>query len=101
MKSDLPVLSGALPLAPDHDYKGLGYPVRAMLLFAAALALAVVWLVLTVSRGVTWTLTVVIAVVALSLVSWFTHRLTRAGKQGAQVLAALGAATADIPVRLP
>ncbi|WP_433695078.1 OmpA family protein [Paraburkholderia phenoliruptrix] len=100
MKSGLPVLSGALPLAPDHDFKGLGYPVRAMLLFAAALALAVVWLVLTVSRGVTWTLTVVIAVVALSLASWFTRRLTRARQQGAQVLAALGAATADIPVKL-
>ena len=36
---------------PDHGHEELGYPFRVMILFAAALALAVIWLVLPIARG--------------------------------------------------
>jgi outer membrane protein OmpA-like peptidoglycan-associated protein len=85
---------------PDHGHEGLGYPFRVMTVFALALALAVIWLVLPIGRGVTWTLTAIIGMVALTLVWSFTRRLSRAREQSAHVLAALGAATADIPVKL-
>jgi outer membrane protein OmpA-like peptidoglycan-associated protein len=85
---------------PDHGHEGLGYPFRVMTVFALALALAVIWLVLPIGRGVTWTLTAIIGMVALTLVWSFTRRLSRAREQSAHVLAALGAATADIPVEL-
>ncbi len=68
--------------------------------FAAALALAVIWLVLPLGPGVIWTLTIIVALVALALIAWRTHRLSRAREQSAHVLAALGAATTDIPVNL-
>jgi outer membrane protein OmpA-like peptidoglycan-associated protein len=85
---------------PDHGHEGLGYPFRVMTVFALALALAVIWLVLPIGRGVAWTLTAIIGMVALTLVWSFTRRLSRAREQSAHVLAALGAATADIPVKL-
>jgi outer membrane protein OmpA-like peptidoglycan-associated protein len=71
-----------------------------MTVFALALALAVIWLALPIGRGVAWTLTAIIGTVALALVWWFTRRLFRAREQSAHVLAALGAATADIPVKV-
>jgi hypothetical protein len=85
---------------PDHGHEGLGYPFRVMILFAAALALAVIWLVLPIARGTAGTLTAVICVVALALIGWRTRLLDRARDQSKHALAALGAATADIPVRL-
>lgn len=85
---------------PDHGHEGLGYPFRVMVLFAAALALAVIWLVLPVARSAAWMLTAIIGVVALALIWWRTRLLDRAREQSAHVLAALGAATANIPVRL-
>ncbi|RBB33083.1 OmpA family protein [Burkholderia reimsis] len=100
MKSDLPVLSEAPVQTPDHGHEGLGYPFRAITVFAAALALAVIWLMLPVARGFAWTLTAVIGIVVLALLGWHTRRLARAREHSAQVLTALGAATSDIPVRL-
>lgn len=85
---------------PDRGHEGLGYPFRVMGAFAAALALAVIWLVLPLGPGVIWTLTIIVALVALALIAWRTHRLSRAREQSAHVLAALGAATTDIPVNL-
>ncbi|AXF22839.1 flagellar motor protein MotB [Burkholderia pyrrocinia] len=100
MKSDLPVLSTASMRIPDRGHEGLGYPSRVMVAFAAALALAVVWLVLPLGPGVIWTVTVIIGIVALALIGWRTRRLSRAREQSAHVLTTLGAATADIPVNL-
>ncbi|QTO44926.1 OmpA family protein [Burkholderia latens] len=100
MKSDLRVLSARPARTPDDGYEGLGYPLRIMIVFAAALALAVIWLVLPLGRGVTWALTALSGAVVLALMAWFTRRLSRAREQSAHVLAALGAATEDIPVRL-
>ncbi len=100
MKSDLPVLSATPTHMRDHGHEGLGYPFRVTVLFAAALALAVIWLVLPVAHSTAWTLTAIIGVVALALVGWRTRLIGRAREQSAHVLAALGAATADIPVRL-
>jgi outer membrane protein OmpA-like peptidoglycan-associated protein len=100
VKSDLPVLSAMSARTPDHGHEELGYPFRVMTVFALALALAVIWLALPIGRGVAWTLTAIIGTVALALVWWFTRRLFRAREQSAHVLAALGAATADIPVKV-
>ncbi|RQR21151.1 OmpA family protein [Burkholderia sp. Bp9143] len=100
MKSDLPVLSTTPAHVPDYGHEGLGYPFRVMVLFAAALALAVIWLVLPAARSAAWTLTAIICVVTFALMWWRTRLLARAREQSAHVLAALGAATADIPVRL-
>ncbi|KVH73728.1 flagellar motor protein MotB [Burkholderia ubonensis] len=100
MKPDLPVLSAASARPPDRGHEGLGYPSRLMAAFAAALALAVIWLVLPLGPGVAWMLTVIVGLVALALIGWCTYRLSRAREQSAHVLTALGAATADIPANL-
>ncbi|CAM3141726.1 Flagellar motor protein MotB [Burkholderia ubonensis] len=84
----------------DRGHEGLGYPSRIIVAFAATLALAVIWLVLPLGPGVIWTLTVIIVLIALALMGWRTHRLSGAREQSANVLAALGAATADIPMNL-
>ncbi|HDR9021489.1 TPA: OmpA family protein [Burkholderia vietnamiensis] len=100
MKSDLPVLSSASPRTPDRGHEGLGYPSRLMIAFAAVLALAVVWLVLPLGSGVAWAISALVGVAALAMIAWHTRRLARARGDSAHVLAALGAATADIPVKL-
>jgi outer membrane protein OmpA-like peptidoglycan-associated protein len=100
VKSDLPGLAPLAVRSPDNGHEGLGYPFRLIAVFAAALVLAVIWLVLPAGRGMAWTLTAVTAIVTLALVWWRTYRLGRAREQAAHVLTALGAATADIPVRL-
>lgn len=100
MKSDLPVLSAAPAPRPDHGHEGLGYPFRAMTVFAAVLALAVIWLMLPINRALAWTLTAVIGIAGLALLGWQTRRLARAREKSAHVLTALGAATSDIPVKL-
>ena len=100
MKSDLSILSAASARAPDSGHEGLGYPFRLMVVLAGALALLVIWLVAQPGKGMAWTLTGVIAIAALLLMYLRTQWLSRARSQGAQVLAALGEATADIPVRL-
>ncbi|HKT95963.1 MAG TPA: hypothetical protein VJS30_05455 [Paraburkholderia sp.] len=98
MKSELPVLSAASARKPDYGHEGLGYPFRLMVVLAAALA--VIWLVVPGRGGVAWMLTADIVIFAAVLVAWRTRRLSLAREQGAHVLAALGAATADIPPRL-
>ncbi|WP_026121700.1 OmpA family protein [Paraburkholderia kururiensis] len=100
MKSELPMLAPSGVRPPDDGHEGLGYPFRLMAVLGAVLALAVIWLVLPAGRGVTWVLTTTIALLTLALVWWRTHQLSRAREQAAHVLAALGAATADIPARL-
>ncbi|MET3449620.1 OmpA family protein [Ralstonia sp. 1138] len=101
MKSDLPIISAApAHMQSDLGHEGLGYPSCTMIAFAATLALAVIWLVLPMSRSVAWTLTVIIAAVALTLAWWRTHQLSLAREQSVPVLVALGAAMADIPVSL-
>lgn len=102
MKPELVVPPAAPAPAPmpDHGHEGLGYPLRLIIVFAAMLALAVIWLMLPVGRSVAWTLTAVIGIAALILAWWRTRQLSRAREQSAQALAALGAATTDIPVRL-
>ena len=100
MKSDLPVLSAPPTRAPELSYEGSGYPLRAMLVFAAMLALAVIWFVLPVGRGVAWALTAGVGLLVGVMVVWRTLWLSRAREQSARALAALGAATAAIPPRL-
>ncbi|WP_244108410.1 OmpA family protein [Burkholderia anthina] len=100
MKSDLPVFSAESKRPPDRGHEGLGYPSRFMVAFATALGLAVIWLVLPLGSGIAWTLSAISGIVALALMVWCTCRLGRARSQSAHVLTALGAATADIPVKL-
>ncbi|WP_233853260.1 OmpA family protein [Paraburkholderia sp. HD33-4] len=100
MKSDLPVLAATPTHTPDRAYEGLGYPLRAMLVFAAVLALSVIWFVLPAGRGVTWALTAIVGLLVGMMVVWRTLWLARARERSVQVLTALGAATAEIPPRL-
>ena len=100
MKSAPPIPSAASAHGPDLGHEGLGYPLRAILLLATALTLATIWLVLPIGRGMIWTFTTVVGAVAFALVAWRTRVLARARQQSMHVLAALGAATADIPVKL-
>jgi len=100
VKSDLPALSAAMPRKHDDGREWLGYPLRAMVGFAALLALAVVWLVLPVGRDAAWALATAIGIVVLALLWWRTRQLSRVRERSAHVLAALGSATADIPVKV-
>ena len=79
---------------------GLGYPFRTMAIFAAALAVAVIFVVLPVSRGLAWTLAVVITLFTGLLLALRSRQIARARDQSAPALAALGAMTADLPVSL-
>jgi outer membrane protein OmpA-like peptidoglycan-associated protein len=78
----------------------LGYPFRAMVMFAAMLALTVLFLVVPLSRGLVWTVAVGVALVALAAIVFCTLQRHRAREQSAHVLAALGATTRDLPVSL-
>ncbi|WP_373559867.1 OmpA family protein [Burkholderia sp. AU16741] len=100
MKSDLSVLSTESKRPPDRGHEGLGYPSRLMVAFATVLALALTWLVLPLGSGVAWALSAIVGIAALALMVWCTCTLGRARSQSAHVLTALGAATADIPVKL-
>ncbi|KWI57952.1 flagellar motor protein MotB [Burkholderia pseudomultivorans] len=100
MNPDLPRLCAKSAHTPDHGHEGLGYPFRVMVLLAAALALALIWLVAPVGIGIAWTLTALVGTVVLALVWWRTRLLDRAREQSAHVLTALGEATTDIPVKL-
>lgn len=86
------------PSASGHE--GLGYPFRLMVALACVLAFMLIWLVAQPGRGLACSLTGVIAIAALLLLYLRTQWLCRARNQRAHVLAALGEATADIPVRL-
>ena len=108
MKSDLHEPSAAViqesgqeaGRAGNRTLEVLGYPFRAIVTLAAVLSLAVIWLVLPVSRGLAWTLTALVVLSSLALIWLRTRQLSRARTQSAHVLAALGAATADIPISL-
>jgi outer membrane protein OmpA-like peptidoglycan-associated protein len=84
----------------DRQDEGLGYPFRTIVVFGTVLALAVLWLVLRVSQTSALLLTVVVGLLAIVLVWLRTRQLAFARSQNMHVLAALGAATAEIPVRL-
>jgi len=103
VKSDLPNLSAAPIQARESgrsSERGLGYPFRLMVGLAGALALAVIWPVAEPGRGMASLLTGVIAVVTLLLIYMRTRMLWRAHRRSAHAVAALGEATAHIPVRL-
>jgi outer membrane protein OmpA-like peptidoglycan-associated protein len=93
-------MAEALAPARQPDHEGLGYPVRVVILFAAALALALVWLVLPAGRGLAWALTAGIGGGALMLLWLRTRQLAVAREKSTHVLAALGGATAAIPLKL-
>lgn len=78
----------------------LGYPFRTVVIFAAVLALAVLFLVLPISRGMVWTVAASVVLVALAAVVFRTLQHDHARLQSARVLAGLGATTADLPVSL-
>lgn len=100
MKSDLSMLTAETATAQATGHNGLGYPLRLMVVFAISLALAVMWLVARPALGVASVLTVVIVIAGALLMFWRTRLLAGARSDNAHVLAALGAATADIPLRL-
>ncbi|SDG40588.1 OmpA family protein [Paraburkholderia phenazinium] len=78
----------------------LGYPLRTIAIFAAALVVAVTFFVLPVSRGLAWTVATVVTLAAVLVFALRSHQIQRAQDQNAHVLAALGATTADLPVSL-
>ncbi|AOI72731.1 OmpA family protein [Burkholderia ubonensis] len=103
MSSDLYARPGT-PDPGSHAVRatlaGLGYPLRTVVTLTAVLALAVIWLVLSIDRGAAWGLTAVIVTVSL-LAGWLHMRkLARLREQHAHVLTQLGAATVDLPVGL-
>ena len=100
MKSDLSVLAAGPASSQATGHHGLGYPLRVMVALAVTLALAVIWLVAKPALGLAWTLTALIVIAGSSLMFWRTRLLGGARESSAQVLAALGAVTADIPLRL-
>jgi outer membrane protein OmpA-like peptidoglycan-associated protein len=71
-----------------------------MIAFATVLALALIWLVLPLGSGSAWALTTIAGIVAFALMVWCTRKLVGARRQSTHVLTALGAATADIPLKL-
>ncbi|CAM2168894.1 OmpA-OmpF porin, OOP family [Paraburkholderia sacchari] len=78
-------------------HEGRGYLLRLVVLFAFALMLALIWLVLPLERGTVWTLTVACTLAACAMLAWRTRQLANKRTQNAQVLAALGTATSAIP----
>jgi len=100
VKSDLPVLDSGPARVRSTRHEGLGYPFRLMVVMACVLALVVIWLVAQPGTGMAWVLTGTSVTVAALLVVWRTSRLSVSRSQGADVLAELGEATADIPVGL-
>lgn len=103
MSSDLHAPSGTT--SPEsHAARAtlarLGYPLCIVVTLATVLALAVIWLVLPIDRGVAWGLTAVIVAASL-LVGWLhVRRLALLHEQHAHVLSQLGAATVELPVSL-
>lgn len=100
MKSDLSMLTAGTAPAQATGHNGLGYPLRLMVVFAIMLTLAVMWFVVRPNFGLASLLTGAIVLAGALLVFWRTKRLAGARNNNAHVLAALGAATSDIPLRL-
>ncbi|MDQ7976149.1 OmpA family protein [Paraburkholderia sp. SARCC-3016] len=80
--------------------EGLGYPFRTMVALAAVLALAVLWFIPRLGQTPVLLLTAFIGLLAFAVVWLRTRQLISARSQNARVLAALGAAASEIPVRL-
>lgn len=78
----------------------LGYPFRAMVVLATVLALAVLFIILPVSRELAWIAAVGVMLMALVAVVVCTLHRNRASEQSLLALAALGATSADLPVGL-
>jgi outer membrane protein OmpA-like peptidoglycan-associated protein len=75
-----------------------GYPLRAIILLAAALVIAVLFAVLPVSRGLAWVVGTVVALGTAGLVAARTWQVGQAARdEAAHMLAALGTTTADLP----
>jgi len=100
VRSDPSLLTSASSRASARGHDGLDYPFRLQVLLAVALALALIWLMTRIEPALAWTLSGAIVLVAARLVILHTRRIASARKQAAQVLAALGEATASIPVDL-
>lgn len=71
-----------------------------MVFFAAALLIALLFLVGPISRGLVWTGAAAIAIAALILLAFHSRQLARAREQSAPMLNALGSTTVDLPVSL-
>nr|WP_284507318.1 OmpA family protein [Caballeronia sp. ATUFL_M2_KS44] len=78
----------------------MGYPARIIVVYAAVLALAVQWFVKPLGQGWLWPGTAIILVAAATLVGWRSIRLARARERSADMLKALGTATAELPISL-
>ncbi|MCP3715983.1 OmpA family protein [Paraburkholderia sp. CNPSo 3281] len=100
MKSDLPLLTSMPNDAQLRGHEGLDYPFRLQVLLASALALILVWFVARIGPVLAWLLSCAVVFVAMLLVVLYTRRISIARRQGAQILCALGQATAGIPVDL-
>jgi outer membrane protein OmpA-like peptidoglycan-associated protein len=100
MKSDLSMLTAGTASAQATGHAGLGYPLRVVTMCALVLTLAVIWLVGRLTPGLAWAVTAAFVIIAGLLMFWRTRLLAVSRRDNAHVLAALGAATADIPLRL-
>ncbi|AIY41476.1 Flagellar motor rotation protein MotB [Collimonas arenae] len=74
-----------------------GYPYRAIVAFAAGLALILVLGVFNLAPELKWILVVLILLVAVGMIALWSIRIARARERSAAMLGALGAVTADLP----
>jgi hypothetical protein len=68
--------------------------------FAAALLIALLFLVGPIGRGLVWTGAAAIAIAALILLAFHSRQLARVREQSAPMLNALGSTTVDLPASL-
>lgn len=99
MKSVWPVPNASAP-AKTQERLHAGYPLRVIVIFACALALVVIWLVIVPPRGMAWLLSAGVVLASLAVIALHTRRLLLAREQSAQATNALDSATTDIPVEL-
>lgn len=78
----------------------LGYPMRLIVIWAGALGLGLIWLVLPLDRSLIWLFSAVIGFAMLTLLGWRTCDERRTRHRYREILDALGVATADIPLRM-
>jgi outer membrane protein OmpA-like peptidoglycan-associated protein len=78
----------------------LGYPYRSMVVFAAALAIALIFLVLPMGRAFAGTCAALTVLAAGALVVARTRRLANVRARSVNVMNALGALAADLPMNI-
>lgn len=78
----------------------LGYPFRTMVVFAAALAIALAFLMLPLDRVLAWMVAVIVALLALTLIVKRTRDLACAHARSVNVMTALGAMAANLPMNV-